>query len=230
MNPSASPTYSDLGEDIDNVPVNMKELMHLDSWAVQLSTTAYDTSLEGIQRALGAADIVEKDGIKKVVPRASLKQTDFGDLWWVGDKANGGFIAIHILNAMSVEGFSLQSSKNGKTTFPLTINGHVSINAQDVVPMEIYSIDGDDGGGVVTTYTVTQNLTNVTSSYDGTSIPAGNAFNATLTADSGYTINDATVSVMMGSEDVTATAYDETNDTISISAVSGNLVITAEAE
>ena len=32
VNPSCVPTYSDLGSDVDNVPVNMKELKHLDSW------------------------------------------------------------------------------------------------------------------------------------------------------------------------------------------------------
>ena len=137
VNPVATPTFSDLGEDVDNVPVNMKELMHLDSWAASLSTTAYDTSPETVKLALGCADI---DG-NKITPRASLNQSDFGDIWWVGDKANGGFIAVHLLNALSVEGFSLQSTKNGKVTFPLTFNGHVSINAQDVVPIEIYSVD-----------------------------------------------------------------------------------------
>ena len=139
VNPSCIPTFSDLGEDVDNVPNGMKEMMHLDTWDVSLSTTAYDTSPETVKMALGCADI---DG-DKVIPRMSLEQTDFFDVWWVGDKANGGFIAIHVLNAMSVSGFSLQSTKNGKITFPLTFNGHVSINAQDVVPMEIYSIDPD---------------------------------------------------------------------------------------
>jgi uncharacterized protein YjdB len=45
------------------------------------------------------------------------------------------------MNALSTGGFSLQTSKNGKGQISIEITGHVSINAQDVVPMEFYSID-----------------------------------------------------------------------------------------
>ena len=34
---SCVPTFSDLGEDVDNCPVNMKELKHLDSWECKMS-------------------------------------------------------------------------------------------------------------------------------------------------------------------------------------------------
>lgn len=135
------PTFSDLGEDVDNVPVNMKELKHLDSWECTLTTTSLGTSPELIKLALGCADI---DGETKIVPRADLKQTDFTDLWWVGDKANGGLVAVQIKNALSTGGFSLQTTKNGKGQVALTITGHVSIKAQKEVPMTFYSIDPKD--------------------------------------------------------------------------------------
>ena len=32
INPTCVPTYSDWGEDVDNVPNGMKELMRLDGW------------------------------------------------------------------------------------------------------------------------------------------------------------------------------------------------------
>lgn len=196
VNPSAVPTYSDLGEDIDNVPVNMKELMHLDSWAVSVATTGYGTSPETIARALGAADITPDPNGKggKIVPRADLKQTDFGDIWWVGDKANGGFVAIRIFNALSIEGFSLQSSKNGKGTVPLTINGHVSINAQKVVPMEIYSYDGDNTSGLdLNTYTVTTSAaTNGTVTTSRNTASSGDTITVTATPDTGYEVDTIT--------------------------------------
>ena len=37
---NCTPTYSDLGSDVDNVPANMMELMHLDSWACSIATTS----------------------------------------------------------------------------------------------------------------------------------------------------------------------------------------------
>ena len=104
-----------------------------------MSTTALGTSPSMIRFALGCADIDGTD-TTKIVPRADLKQTDFGDLWWVGDKADGGFVAVKIKNALSTEGFSLQTTKNGKGQTGLTIAGHVSINAQKEVPMEFYSV------------------------------------------------------------------------------------------
>lgn len=140
INAVCTPTFSDLGEDVDNVPVNMMELKHLDSWECTLSTTSLGTSPELIKLALGVADIDSEDATK-IVPRADLKQTDFTDIWWVGDKANGGLVAIQLKNALSTGGFSLQTTKNAKGTTAITITGHVSINDQKTVPMVFYSAD-----------------------------------------------------------------------------------------
>lgn len=150
INPSCVPEYSDFGEDVDNVANNMMELKHLDGWTCTISTTGLGTSPELIKLALGAADI---DGTTKIVPRSDLQQTDFSDIWWVGDKADGGFVAVRLMNALSTGGFSLQTTKNGKGQVELEITGHVSIDAQDVVPMEFYSYDGEDSSSVTYTYT-----------------------------------------------------------------------------
>lgn len=138
VNPVCAATYSDFGEDVDNVPNNMMELKHLDGWDCSISTTSLGTTPELIRFSLGAADI---DGTTKIVPRRDLKQTDFADLWWVGDRADGGMVAIQLKNALSTGGFSLQTTKNGKGQIALTITGHVSISAQDVVPMVFYSAE-----------------------------------------------------------------------------------------
>ena len=134
------PTFSDLGEDVDNVPNNMKELKHLDGWECTMSTTSLGTSPALIKMALGCADIDGTDATK-IVPRADLKQFDFSDIWWVGDRADGGMVAVQLKNALSTGGFSLQTTKNGKGQIALTITGHVSINAQKEVPMVFYSAD-----------------------------------------------------------------------------------------
>lgn len=140
INPSCVPTYSDYGEDVDNCPVNMMELKHLDGWECKLAFTSLGVSPEQLHLALGAADI---DGAH-VTPRRKLKLTDFRDVWWVGDKGNGGFAAVHLMNALSSSGFSLQTTKNGKGQLSVELTGHVSLTAQDVVPMEFWSTEGDD--------------------------------------------------------------------------------------
>ena len=136
---SATPGYTDLGEDVDNVPPNMKELKSDPKWTCQISTTGLGTTPEAIRLALGAADITASTG--KIAPRSALNQDDFADLWWVGDKADGGFVAAKLINALSTGGFSLQSTKDGKGHVSLEFTGHVSINAQDVMPIEFYSMD-----------------------------------------------------------------------------------------
>lgn len=140
INPVCRANYSDFGEDVDNCPNNMKELKHLDGWDCSMSFTAIGTTPELIKLALGAADI-DGTNTSKIVPRADLAQTDFSSIWWVGDRADGGFVAIQLLNALSTEGFSLQTSKNAKGQIAVTLTGHVSITAQSTVPMVFYSVD-----------------------------------------------------------------------------------------
>lgn len=138
---SCVPSYSDWGEDVDNCPPNMKELKHLDGWDCKISTTALSTSPDVIKLALGVADITTASG--KITPRRDLEQTDFSDsLWWVGDRSDGGLVAIELKNALSTGGFSLKTTKNGKGQIALEITGHVSITAQSVVPMVFYSTEG----------------------------------------------------------------------------------------
>lgn len=146
INATCVPTYSDLGEDVDNCPVNMKELKHLDSWECKLSFTSLGLSANAIKLALGAADIGDTSASKQdtVTPRRDLKQTDFTDLWWVGDRADGGCVAIQIKNALSTGGFSLKTTKNGKGQLSVELTGHVSIDAQDTMPMVFYSLDASE--------------------------------------------------------------------------------------
>ena len=145
VKPTCKPTYSDYGSDVDNVPNNMMEFKHLDSWEATIGFTTIKFNAENTKWALGAAESqLLSNGVTKIAPRRDIQQTDFKDIWWVGDKANGGAYAIRLLNALSTDGLSIQSTKNGKGTNAVTVTGHVSINAQDVMPMEIYDIPPQD--------------------------------------------------------------------------------------
>lgn len=141
---SCVPTYSDLGEDVDNCPVNMKELKNLDSWECTMSFTSLGTSAESIRLALGAADIDSADSTK-IIPRRDLSQDDFADIWWVGDRADGGMVAVRLINALSTGGFSLQTTKSGMGQVSVELTGHVSIDDQDTMPMEFYSKAAEAG-------------------------------------------------------------------------------------
>ena len=86
---------------------------------------------------------IDTDNPSKIVPRMDLSQDDFTDIWWVGDRADGGFVAIQLKNDLSTGGFSLQTTKNGKGQVSVEITGHVSIDAQKEVPMVFYSVEPD---------------------------------------------------------------------------------------
>ena len=140
VNFTATPTFSDYGEDIDNCPKNMKELKKLDAWEISMSGTYVTVDANAVKSLVGAADV----SVNKITPRNDLNLTDFTDVWWVGDysdqngEKNGGYVAIHMMNALSTGGFAIQSSDNGKGNFAFTYTAHYSMSAQETVPFEVY--------------------------------------------------------------------------------------------
>lgn len=145
VNPTCVPTYSDYGEDVDNVPNNMMEFKHLDGWEAKMAFSSIKFNAANTKWALGAADTqLLSNGVTVVKPRRNVAPSDFKDIWWVGDKANGGAYAINLKNALSTGGLNIQSSKNGKGTNQIEVTGHVSINKQDEMPMAIYDIPPED--------------------------------------------------------------------------------------
>lgn len=140
---SATPTYTDFGDDIDNCPKNMKELKKLESWEVKCSGTFVTIGTAVAKSLIGAADIGTTD-TTKVTPRNDLAQADFDGIWIVGDYSdnngdtNGGFIAIHMMNALSTGGFQIKTADKAKGQFAFEYTAHYSIAAQDTVPFELY--------------------------------------------------------------------------------------------
>lgn len=74
-------------------------------------------------------------------------------------------------------------------------------------------------------YTITNNLTNCTSDNAAASVVEGGSYTATLTADDGYTLDGASVSIVVNGVDVTDTAY--SGGVVTIQSVTGDVVITA---
>ena len=142
---NVTPSYSDFGEDVDNCPNNTMELKHLDSWDVNMAFTLLNLTEDAIKMSIGPATV--DNSTHKIKPKSSLSTSDFtSELWWVGDRADGGLIAVKLLNALSTSGFALTTTKNGKGQNAVTITGHVSQSTPDDVPCEIYSIEAATGG------------------------------------------------------------------------------------
>lgn len=113
----------------------------------------------------------------------------------------------------------------GGTDITSTAYANGVINIESVTGDIVISATATVAG--VTTYTITNNLTNATSSNPVVSIEEGQAYSATITPDEGYTLTGGTISVTMGGSDVTASVY--ADGVITIEAVTGDILISATA-
>lgn len=150
---TATPTFIDFGEDIDNVPNNTKELKRIDQYECTLTGTGKTMDTAFAKSVIAAADVTVASG--KVTPRSTLKEADFDDIWWVGDysdvnadsgtgqnAASAGFMAIKLINALSTGGLSVVSNDKAKGDFAFTYTGHYSLEDIDTVPFEMYIKQG----------------------------------------------------------------------------------------
>ena len=146
----------------------------------------------------------------------------------VGDRLT----ALNQANAEQDERLTALEQNAPSGTSGLTV---AQVNALDGM-FNVVAYDGDkdyaaayqafkSAFGIVTMYTVKNNLTNVTSDNNATSIASGSSYTATLTVTDGYTMS--AVFVYMGGTDITSTAY--SNGVINIESVTGDIVISATA-
>lgn len=151
---ASNPTYTDFFEDVDNLPPNTKQGKRITAWDPALSGTMLEVNAENVKSRLGAADITTVTGttISKITPRAVLEETDFDDIWFVGDYsdvntgASAGFIAIHLIDALNTVGFQLKTGKNEKGQSTFEYHGHYDVTDDDQEPpFEIYVKAGTGG-------------------------------------------------------------------------------------
>lgn len=138
------PSFTDFGDDVDNCPKNTKELKKLTSWDnISMSGTFVTVNPAAVVMLLAAGDVDSTDATK-ITPRNDLLTSDFQDIWFVGDYSdkngvtNGGFIAIHLKNALNQAGFALTTTDKNKGKFSFEFHAHYSISDPDSVPFEVF--------------------------------------------------------------------------------------------
>lgn len=137
VNFTATPSFIDYGEDIDNCPANTMELKRIDSIEAKLSGTFVTLNTALGKKLATAAD--ETAG--KIVPRSALSEDDFADIWLIGDYSgeNGnGYIAVHLINALNTGGLQITTQNKAKGQFAFEFTGHYSIKTPEIVPYELY--------------------------------------------------------------------------------------------
>lgn len=166
-----------------------------------------------------------------------------GDAWATASTA---YVVQQNLNNVQTSNPATSAAKNAAFTTTLTgATGYsiasvvVTMGGEDITSTAytpgtgVVSIASVTGNVVITAYgspavyTVTNTLTHCASDNPAAVAAYGSAYSATLTEDTGYTFSSVTVT--MGGTDITATAYDSSDDSITIASVTGNIVITATA-
>lgn len=137
------PTTKDFGEDIDNCPKGSKELMQIERWECKASGTGVTVDTASAKSFIGACDVSGN----KLTPRDHYKDEDFDDLWIIGDYSDinddedskkAGYVAIHMMNAISTGGFSMQTADKEKGKFAFEYKACYSLEDISKVPFEIY--------------------------------------------------------------------------------------------
>lgn len=176
VNFTATPSFKDWGEDIDNCPKNTKELKRLDNWEVKMSGSFVACSAALARQLSALADM--NDG--KITPRDTVNiSADFKDIWLVGDYSDvntgsgAGFIAIRMMDALSTGGFQLQTADKEKGKFAFEFTGHYSIDNQDTVPFEIYIKAGTTAPGITVHPSKAEVTVGGTVTLNATTYPAG---------------------------------------------------------
>jgi len=133
---NAVPKIEDTGQNVYMMPPNTLEMQKVTGWEVEVNFSTISTSAALIKLLLGAADMGAS-----ITPRDTLQDEDFTDLWWVGDRLDGGLVAVHLHDVLSEDGISYTSAKNAMGGIDVHMTAHTSLFTE-VIPFEIYSVEG----------------------------------------------------------------------------------------
>ena len=122
---------------IDGVRENTMGNQVIDDWRPTFTFTLMTIDKVRTQMALGVADITE-DG--KVIPRHKIKDTDYKDYYWVGERSDGSTIVMFLGNALSTGGLSWRATHNGEVESSVTLTAHYTRADQDKVPFYMQEI------------------------------------------------------------------------------------------
>ena len=105
-------------------------------YTVNLSFTAVEADAEVLAKALGCVDITGNI----IRGRHRIKDTDYADIYAIGEKGDGSIIQVTLKNAMNTSGLSLVTSNNGNGGISFTISANYDVNDLNTPPFEIETI------------------------------------------------------------------------------------------
>ena len=137
---AVEPSYVDLGDGVYMMQPGTAEMMMLTGWSVEASFTCISMSASSIRMVLGPAEDSADNGI---VPKMELQDADYNNLYWIGDRIDGGMVVVKLINALSDEGISIKTAPKSMGEVEVHLTCHASIEEDmEAVPVEIYSVEG----------------------------------------------------------------------------------------
>lgn len=163
-----------------------------------------------------------------------------GSLWFYDSRPGGGGALYPIIILRSPTLVVAKDSSSIRAVYSSTkvyvpqtlISSYEAATNWSTKGSIFHAIEGSEyehyyANGVGVFQPITTALTNCSIDNSETDVSYGEAYEAILSADTGYTISS--VSVVMNSADVTTTAYNASTGKISIASVNGPITITASA-
>lgn len=175
-------------------------------------TARVTTSEDGKYRITKIGGVGNRKGAKYIICFHHVDPED-GDIWVM-------------IIGQNQAGFTLSFAPSDATVVDAEFKAMPNLDEEGTLVNYVEEILTDSDPDPET-YTVEQNLTNVSSTFSGTTINKGEKLAATLTAEADHTIQTPTVT--MDGQDVTETAWDSADGTVTIESVTGDVIITAAA-
>lgn len=183
---------------------------------------AHTYTILPIQRYVSSGVYEEIGAWEICIPNACASRTD----QYASTLEDGNYLKRYCVGGMDYNRPKVDGQRTAFTVVTVCLDSMI-IYADD------YGVGPTDydryvyyGEGEKVIYSVTNMLTNATNSNSAASVLEGDAYTATLTANTGYELD--TVKITMGGTDVTNTVY--SSGVISIPSVTGNIIITAVAK
>jgi len=132
--------------DIDDMRNPLPGTQEVTGGETRLTGTLVEISVENLKRILPMAMVDENDGgltrSTVLLPSHYLE-----NVLWVGNKTDGGAIAIMIFKALNTEGVTLTFTSEGGATMPFSYLAHLpdAMNAQ-TAPFKIWDLELPEGG------------------------------------------------------------------------------------
>ena len=134
---TATPTIRQV--EADGLPTNTKGFELIDDWVITLQSTLIEFKKESLLLALGGgAKTTEEDQVIKITATNEVADTDYKNVFWIGNLADGRKAVIMVKNALSLAGLNFTITNKGEGTYPLNLTGHYDVSDTETAPFEVW--------------------------------------------------------------------------------------------